>query len=79
MTLSFPNQSRGFDPKGRRIRFWGHHKAMEVSLFIEVAAIQKLMPKTPLAPDFEAEMLKIFDAAHEQIHRVAQKVYSYPR
>jgi hypothetical protein len=73
MSLSFPNQSRSYDPDWRRIRFWGHDSAMEVRFFLEVDAIFILYPKTK---DTEAGILAAFDAARERIFAVAAKVYA---
>ena len=73
MTLNFPNQSRSYDPDRRRVRFWGHDDAMEVSFFLDEAALFKLYPRTKNA---EEGILAAFDAARERIFEVANKVYA---
>jgi len=79
MTLTFPNRIRSFDTKGKRVRFWGYDSAMEISFFIDSEAIRKLNPQSQNAVEIEAEILKIFDAAWEQICTVAEKVYLQAR
>ena len=76
MTLNFPNQSRSFDAKGNRVRFWGYDSAMEISFFIEAAAIRKLKPQSDKAPEIESEILRVFDAARDRIYTVAEKVHA---
>ena len=73
MSLGFPNPSRSYDPNRRRIRFWGHDSAMEVSFFLDEGAIFILYPKTR---NTEAAILEAFDAARERIFAVAAKVYA---
>lgn len=72
MGLNFPNPSRTFDDARRLVRFWGYDRAMEISFFLDAAALRKITPQMGGA---EAEILKVFDSAREQIHRVADKVY----
>ena len=72
MTLSFPNQSRSFDAKKNRVRFWGYDSAIEISFFVEADALQKLSPEMGGA---EVGCLKAFDAMRERIHEVANQVY----
>ncbi|WP_425277585.1 DUF1488 family protein [Hyphomicrobium nitrativorans] len=31
MALSFPNRSRSYDERGRRVRFWGYDGAFETA------------------------------------------------
>ena len=76
LTMNFPNPCRSFDAKGNRVRFWGYDSAIEISFFVEVAALQKLSPKMNLA---EVGILKAFDAALERIHEVADKAYKHGR
>ena len=76
MTLNFPNQSRSFDAKGNRVRFWGYDSAMEISFFIEAAAIRKLKPQSDKAPEIESEILQVFDLARDRIYTVAEKVHA---
>ena len=42
--ISFPNQSRVFDPTRRAVRFWGHDSAMEWSFFVTEDALKRLQP-----------------------------------
>lgn len=79
MTLNFPNNSRSFDAIGNRVRFWGYDSTMEISFFIEADALLKLRRQTPKAIRNESEILKVFDAAREQIYKVADKVHSHAR
>jgi hypothetical protein len=72
MALNFPNHSRSYDPDRRRIRFWGHDKAIEVPLFLEEDVVFKLYPRTRNA---EAAMLESFDLGRERIFEVANKAY----
>ena len=76
LTMNFPNPSRSFDPTRNRVRFWGYDSAIEISFFVDVAALQKLSPKMNLA---EVGVLKAFDAALERIHDVALKAYKHGR
>ena len=73
MTVNFPNVSRSFDARRNVIRFWGYDSALEVSFFLEVGALFKLIPQTR---DEEAGYLESFDAARDRIHEAARKVYS---
>jgi hypothetical protein len=72
MGLNFPNQSRSFDAARGRVRFWGYDSAIEISFFVEAAALQKLSPEMCGA---ESGFLNAFDAARDRIHEVAGKVY----
>lgn len=76
MALSFPNRSRSYDPTRHLIRFWGYDSALEISFFLEVGTLYKLLPKTP---DNEAGYLESFDAGRDRIHEVAKKVYGRGR
>jgi len=73
MTLNFPNGSRSYDARRNLIRFWGYDSALEISFFVEVSALQKLIPKTR---DAESGYLEAFDAARDRIYEAARKVYS---
>jgi hypothetical protein len=73
MTLNFPNTSRNYDAKRNLIRFWGYDSALEISFFMEVSALYKLIPQTR---NVEAGYLEAFDAARDRIHETARKVYS---
>ena len=72
MKLSFPNPSRSFDDSGKRIRFWGYDRAIEVSFFIGVDALKRLCPKMV---DADTGFLKAFDEVRNRIHEVADEVY----
>jgi hypothetical protein len=48
MALSFPNQSRSYDPIRRGVRFWGHDIAMEVIFFITEEALRRIQPDVQL-------------------------------
>jgi len=72
MKLHFPNPSRSFDPDSNRVLFWGYDSTMEVSFFLETAALKRLSPEMN---NVELEFLKAFDAARERIHEIADKVY----
>jgi hypothetical protein len=76
MTLNFPNESRSYDSTRNLIRFWGYDSALEISFFVETNALNKL---DPVARSVEAEYLEAFDAARDQIHETARKVYSRTR
>ncbi|MGI9414953.1 MAG: DUF1488 domain-containing protein [Hyphomicrobiales bacterium] len=76
MTLSFPNLSRSYDETRNRVRFWGYDTAIEISFFVEAAALRTLVPDLI---DGEAELLKAFDDTRERIHEVADAVYARSR
>ncbi len=56
--LSFPNQSRTYDPAADRVRFWGHDGALEITFFLQLTALFRLYPQTS---NTEAEVLAAFD------------------
>jgi hypothetical protein len=72
MRLSFPNPSRSFDAGSNRVLFWGYDSTIEVSFFVEAAALKRLCPDMGSA---ETGFLKAFDAARNRILEVAEKVY----
>jgi len=72
MRLSFPNPSRSFDASKSRVCFWGYDSTIEVSFFVEAAALTRLCPEMTGA---DTEYLKAFDAVRNRIHEVADKVY----
>jgi hypothetical protein len=72
MKLVFPNPSRSFDESGNRVRFWGYDRSIEVSFFVEAAALERLCPGVGSA---ETGYLEAFDEARSRIHEVADKVY----
>ena len=76
MALGFPNPSRSYDADRHRVRFWGYDSAMEVSFFIEEAALFALYPRTQNAED---GILSAFDTARDRIMEVAARIYSASR
>lgn len=72
MSLEFPNQNRSFEPSKNRIRFWGYDGALEITFFVEGAALMKISPDAGLS---ETALLDAFDTMLEHIHHVARKVY----
>ena len=72
MTLSFPNPSRGFNTTRNCVCFWGYQDSIEVSFFLDVSALQKL---TGGKMETEADCLEAFDAASDQIHKVAARIH----
>jgi Protein of unknown function (DUF1488) len=76
MVLSFPNASRSFDSAKNRIRFWGYDSSIEISFFIDVAALQEL---DPTSADNEATLLAAFDKARDKIHVAADGMYMRDR
>lgn len=76
MILNFPNPSRSFDAPRARVRFWAYDRTMEVSLFIAIDALRKLVPEMG---DEEDHILKVFDTARERINDTASRVYARTR
>jgi hypothetical protein len=72
MKLHFPNPSRSYDPDSSRVLFWGYDNTMEVSFFLDVAALKRLYPEMNNA---EPEFLKAFDTARDRIYEVADEIY----
>jgi hypothetical protein len=72
MRLSFPNSSRSYDESRNCVCFWGYDSTIEVSFYVEVAALMQLCPDMERA---EASFLRAFDTLLERIHKVADKVY----
>jgi hypothetical protein len=73
MSLSFPNQSRSYDPDHARVRFWGHDSSMEVAFFLEQDALFRLSPD---AGSDETAILQAFDANRVRIMDAARKAYT---
>jgi hypothetical protein len=73
MRLSFPNPSRSFDADRSRICFWGYDSTVEITFFIEAAALKRLCPEMS---GVESGFLQAFDAVRNKIHAVADKAYS---
>jgi len=71
--LNFPNVSRSYDPTRRSVRFWGHDGALEVSFFVEEAALVRIAPGTK---HNEVAVLQCFDAHRDRILTVARTVYA---
>lgn len=76
MALDFPNESRSYDAKNNRVRFWGHDRAIEISFFVEADALCELEPRTKTV---EAGYLETFDAARDRIYETARRAYSRTR
>jgi hypothetical protein len=74
--LSFPNQSRFFDPTRRAVRFWGYQNAMEWSFFVGEDALKHMQPD--MQRD-EAGLLDAFDSHRPLIHAAASKVFTRTR
>jgi Protein of unknown function (DUF1488) len=73
MTISFPNQSRIFEPNRHCVRFWGYDSAFEVSFLVEEDALCHIDRN---APRDEAGLLDAFDANRDRILGAARKAYS---
>ncbi len=76
MALSFPNRSRSYDERGRRVRFWGYDGTFEISFFVEQRAFARISPDAKLD---ENGFLSAFDRYRDRILQVAAKVYAGPR
>jgi hypothetical protein len=76
MALSFPNQSRSYDPIRRGVRFWGHDSAMEIIFFMTEEALRRIQPDVQLD---EAGLLGAFDAKRDLIYATGTKVYARDR
>ena len=74
--LSFPNQSRFFDPTRRAVRFWGYESAMEWSFFVSEDALKRMQPD--MQRD-EAGLLDAFDSHRTLIHAAAARAYTRGR
>lgn len=73
MALSFPNRSRSYDERGRRVRFWGYDGAFEISFFVEQRVFTRISPDATLD---EAGFLSAFDCCRDRILQVAAKAYA---
>lgn len=76
MALSFPNRSRSYDERGRRVRFWGYDGAFEITFFVEQRAFARISPDAKLD---EAGYLSAFDRCRDRILQVAAKMYTRRR
>ena len=72
--MSFPNNSRNYNERRNCVCFWGYDGTIEISFFVEAAALMQLCPDMESA---EPGFLKAFDDALERIHKVADKVYTH--
>ncbi len=72
MKLSFPNPSRSFDSTKQRVQFWAYRDSVEITFYVEGAALRLLEPSTT---DDQEGLLAAFDANTETIRKVADKVY----
>lgn len=72
MALEFPNSSRSFDDSKSRINFWGYDRTIEVSYFIGADALKRFNKDVGTQ---ETELLEVFDAKIDKIHKVAARVY----
>lgn len=73
MALNFPNRSRSYDASGRRVCFWGHDGAFEISFFIDQRALSRMSLNPRLD---EAGVLVAFDRYRDRILKAAAKAYS---
>jgi hypothetical protein len=73
VTLGFPNRSRSYDARGRRVRFWGHDGAFEVCFFVDQDVFSRISPRATLD---EAGILREFDRYRARILEAANKMYN---
>lgn len=73
MPLSFPNQSRSYDPRMRCVRFWAYDEALEIPFFVEADALCRIDPKATID---EPGLLGAFDRQRARIFKAANRVYS---
>ena len=73
MSLDFPNPSRSIDETRQSVLFWGHDGALEITFFVEFAALRGLCPDQPKS---EADLLKAFDTYRSRIQDAAARVYA---
>jgi hypothetical protein len=71
--LNFPNTSRSYDERLRRVRFWAHDAALEIPFFVDASALFQFNPQT--ATD-EAGLLHTFDLNRAAIQNAAARVYT---
>ena len=76
MALNFPNLSRSYDERGRRVRFWGSDGAFEISFFVEQGALDHIAPGNQWN---EAGFLTAFDRNRDWILEIARKLYARRR
>jgi hypothetical protein len=71
--LTFPNQSRSYDPRGQCVRFWAYDDSLEIPFFVEASALCRIDPK--ITRD-EAGLLNAFDLHRDRICKAANRIYS---
>lgn len=74
--LNFPNVSRTYDMTRRSVRFWGYDGALEISFYVEEAALFQMTPQTT---HDEAAVLKCFDVNRDRILAAARTAYARRR
>lgn len=73
MPLSFPNESRSYDARQRRVRFWAYDESLEIPFFVEADALRRIDPKATLD---ELGLLNAFDSHRGRIFQAANRIYS---
>ena len=73
MGIAFPNASRSYDATRDCVRFWGYDDALEVSFFLERAALERLGAGSS---EGEPELLAAFDANLQRVQKRAARIYS---
>ena len=76
MTLAFPNVSRSYDARMRRVRFWAYDAALEIPFFLDTNALFHLNPWTS---GDEVGLLRTFDVNREAINSAAARIYARHR
>ena len=72
MMLSFAKPCRSFDAVRSRVCFWGYDETIEITFFVGEEFLKHLCHGMAGA---EEGFLKAFDAIHDRIHEIADKVY----
>jgi hypothetical protein len=75
MSISFPNPSRSYDEREKRVRFVGHDGMFEIPFFVGLEAYSKAAK----AGASEVEQLAGFDLARKAIQDVAREAYTNSR
>lgn len=75
MTISFLNNSRSYDPRRRRVSFWGYDATVEVTFRLDQAVLGPPDPADAEATD-EVAVLKLFDQKIDRIRALARKLYA---
>ena len=71
--IHFPNTSRSFDASKNRVCFWGYDRTIELSFFVGFDALKQISSEVGTA---EMELLGVFDAAIDKIHKAAARAYA---